>query len=156
MEEILKHFQGSLIEFAQVAKDANEGKIAAAFVTGGYPPQIPAFAESEVIALKNVGMLIVQDFFRSPLTENARYVLPATAFPEKSGTFVNHANLAQTITRASHPPQEARTEGQVYLDLMSRHGLIQAAAIRREMAAETPFFAPLANDLGGLGIRLGS
>ena len=156
VEEILKHFQGGLTSFGDVAADANAGKVAAAFVTAGYPPIAPAFGNADVAALKRAGLLIVQDFFHSPLTDAAKYVLPATAFSEKSGTFVNHANLAQSINRATHPPQEARTEGQVYLDLMNRHGLIQAAAIRREMAMEVPFFAPLAKELGGLGIRLGS
>jgi NADH-quinone oxidoreductase subunit G len=156
VEEILKQFQGSVISFADFIKDAGDGKISAAFVTAGYPTGIPAFADSDISAFGKIGLLIVQDFFQSPLTAAAKYALPATAFSEKSGTFVNHANLAQSIIRSTHPPQEARTEGQVYLDLMNRHGLIQAAAIRREMALEVPYFAPLANDLGGLGIRLGS
>jgi NADH-quinone oxidoreductase subunit G len=97
----------------------------------------------------------VQDLFASPLTDAAKYVLPATAFSEKDGTFVNHANLAQSIKRATNPPQEARTEGQVFCDLMDRRGLLQASAVRKELAREIPFFAPLAADLGGLGIRLG-
>jgi len=31
---------------------------------------------------------------------------------------------------------------------------MRAAAIRSEMAKDVPYFAPLAADLGGLGIRL--
>ncbi|MFL5340465.1 MAG: molybdopterin-dependent oxidoreductase [Gemmataceae bacterium] len=155
VDEILKQFQGAVIPFANVVKDAAEGRVTAAFVAAGYPPDLPTFDEAAVTALAKVETLIVQALFASPLTNAAKYVLPATTFAEKDGIFVNHANLAQATRRAARPPQEARTEGQIYLDLLDRRGLIQAAAVRKELAREVPYFAPLANDLGGLGIRLG-
>jgi NADH-quinone oxidoreductase subunit G len=156
VEEVLRHFQGQAIPFSDFVRDANGGKVKAAFVTASSPPALSGFSDSDFAALKNVGLLIVQDLFLSSLSATARYVLPGTAFSEKEGTFVNHAKLAQPIQRAAHAPQEARSEGQVYLDLMEEPGLIRASAIRREMAKEIPFFAPLATDLGGLGVRLAS
>ena len=91
----------------------------------------------------------------SALTAAAKFVLPAASFAEKDGTFVNHANLAQAIHWAVRPAHRLRTAGQIFLDLMGRRGLMQAAAVRKELARTVPFFAPLAEaKLGDQGIRL--
>lgn len=150
VEEVLRHFEG------RVTPLANSGDAKAAFVTGGYPAPGMWGTEQPPPALANAELLIVQDFFPSPMSAVAKYILPATAFAEKEGTFVNHAGLAQVVRRAAHAPNESRTEGQVYLDLMDRRGLIQARAVRAELAREVLFFAPLAGELGPDGIRLGS
>jgi NADH-quinone oxidoreductase subunit G len=69
--------------------------------------------------------------------------------------FVNHAGLAQAIHWAVRPPQNLRTDGQVFLDLMERRGLLHAPTLRAELAREVPAFAPLAQgDLGEHGIFL--
>lgn len=154
VEEVLRHFQGSVVPLAEIENDARGGKIHAMFLTAGYSTT-DAWMTAHAAPMRELDLLIVQDLFPSPISSLAKYVLPATTFAEKEGTFVNHAHLAQTIRRAIRPPQEARTEGQVYLDLLERRGLIQPGAVRREMAEEIPFFRPLASDLGGLGIRLG-
>jgi NADH-quinone oxidoreductase subunit G len=154
VEEILKHFQGMVITFADVVKDVDKGNVQALFVTAAYPPDVPAFDPNPISVLAKAPTLIVQDLFPTALSNAAKYVIPATTFAEKDGVFVNHADLAQAIHRAVRPPQEARTEGQVYLDLLGRTGLVQAAAIRKELAREVPYFAPLASELGSLGTRL--
>jgi len=156
VEAVAKHFQGQVLTFADAVKEAAAGQIKAMFLTAGYPTPEGWLSESDVSALGKIECLLIQDLFPSSVAESAKYILPATSFAEKEGTFVNHAGLAQTIHRAVRPPQEARTEGQVYLDLMERRGLIQPAVIRKEMAKEIAYFAPLEQDLGGLGIRLGA
>ncbi|HEX3313384.1 MAG TPA: ferredoxin, partial [Gemmataceae bacterium] len=70
------------------------------------------------------------------------------------GTYVNHANLAQAIRWSVRPGSLGRTDGQIFLDLLERRGLLHAETLRKELAAEIPYFAPLAGDLGDLGIRL--
>jgi NADH-quinone oxidoreductase subunit G len=103
-----------------------------------------------------VPLLIVQDLFASPASTRAKYVLPAVSWAEKDGTFVNHAGLAQAIHWAVRPARESRTDGQVYLDLLERRGLVHAPFLRAELAGEVPFFAPLGSaDLGDHGIVLG-
>ena len=154
VEQILKHFQGMVITFADVVKDVDKGNVQALFVTAAYPPDLPAFDPNPISVLAKAPTLIVQDLFPTALSNAAKYVIPATTFAEKDGVFVNYGDLAQAIHRAVHPPQEARTEGQVYLDLLGRTGLVQAAAIRKELAREVPFFAPLAVESSSLGIRL--
>jgi NADH-quinone oxidoreductase subunit G len=102
-----------------------------------------------------VPLLIVQDLFPSPVSAIAQYVLPAAAFAEKDGTFVNHKGLAQAVHWATRPPRNIRTDGQVFLDLLERRGLFHAPSLRVELAKEVPYFAPLATgDLGEHGIFL--
>jgi predicted molibdopterin-dependent oxidoreductase YjgC len=105
--------------------------------------------------LKRVPLLVVQDLLPSPASAVAKYVVPAAVFAEKDGTFVNLAGLAQAIHWAVSPAGEVRTEGQVFLDLLQRRGLVHAPSLRAELAAEVPYFAPLAQgDLGEYGVRL--
>jgi NADH-quinone oxidoreductase subunit G len=101
-----------------------------------------------------VPLLATIEMFKGPAMEGAKYVLPAAAFAEKEGSFVNHAGLAQWIKRASRPPGECRTEGQVFFDLLGRRGLAQMAEIRNEMAAEVAYFAPLGRGIAELGTML--
>jgi NADH-quinone oxidoreductase subunit G len=155
VEAVLRHLQGDVIAFQTVVDAAGRGEIKALYLTAGYPPRPEAWYSAEQLAaLKRVPLLVVQDLFASPLTETARYVLPASSFAEKDGTFVNHANLAQATHWAIRAPGAHRTDGQIFLDLMQRRGLIHGPTVRKELAAEVPFFAPLAGDLGGQGIVL--
>jgi NADH-quinone oxidoreductase subunit G len=153
VEAILKHFEGQVRSFAQLVQDARE--LQALYITGGYPPRLGTWADGPVAqALKDVPLLVVQDMLASGLSAAARFVLPAASFAEKDGTFVNHANLAQAIHWAVRPGHRLRTDGQIFLDLLGRRGLLQAATIRKELAGEVPFFAALAGELGEYGIPL--
>lgn len=139
VEAVLKHFQGSVIPFADVIREP----FAAMWFAGGYPDkgQLESHLPTD---WKPPTRLFAQDLFPTLLTASATYILPATAAFEKDGTFVNHAGLAQTFSRAARPPQETRTELQLAFDLLDRKGLVQAATIRAELAAAIPAFAPLA------------
>jgi NADH-quinone oxidoreductase subunit G len=102
-----------------------------------------------------VPLLIVQDLLPSPAAELATYVLPGGAFSEKDGTWVNHAGLAQMLHAATRPPQDARPDARIFFDLAERRGLPHAATLRKELAAEIPYFAALAaGDLGEQGVLL--
>jgi NADH-quinone oxidoreductase subunit G len=155
VEAVLKHFQGEVRSFAQLLQDAKD--LQALYITGGYPPRLGPWADGPVLAaLKNVPLLVVQDLVPSGLTTAARFVLPAASFAETDGIFVNHANLAQAIRWAVRPAHRSRSDGQIFLDLLGRRGLLSAAAIRKEMADEIAFFAPLASgEVGEFGVRLG-
>jgi NADH-quinone oxidoreductase subunit G len=155
VEEVLRHFQGEVIGFDDVLRSAESGKLQAVYLAGGYPPRLGGWVNAEQAAkLKNVPLVIVHDLLPSPASDIAHYVLPSASFAEKDGTFVNHAGLAQSVRRAIRPPGEIRTDGQVFLDLMQRPGLIHAPTIRAELAKEVKHFAVLAADLGELGVKL--
>jgi NADH-quinone oxidoreductase subunit G len=156
VEEVLRHYQGEVIPFDTAVRLAGEGKLKALYLAAGYPPRPGGWIQSEQAeALAKAPLLVVQDLLPSPVSEKAKYVIPAASFAEKDGCFVNHAGLAQAIHRAVRPPREARSDGQVFLDLQERRGLVHAPTLRAEMAREVPYFAGLGNaDLGDYGIRL--
>jgi NADH-quinone oxidoreductase subunit G len=157
VEEVLRHFQGDAVGFDEVVRLAGEGRLQAVYVAAGYPPRPGTWVTPEqAAALGRVPLLVVQDILPSPVAQAARYLLPGATFAEKDGTFVNHAGLAQAIRWGVNPPGECRTDGHIFLDLLARPGLPHAPTLRRELAAEVPFFAALAGDLGEYGIRLGA
>jgi NADH-quinone oxidoreductase subunit G len=156
VEEVLRHFQGDVVGFGDVLRAAGEGRLQAVYVASGYPPRQGGWINAEqAAALGRVPLLVVQDLFPSPASTAAKYVLPAATFAEKDGTFVNHAGLAQAIHWGSVPPDDGRVDGQVFLDLMERRGLVHVPGLRRELAAEVPYFAPLAGaEPGEYGVML--
>jgi NADH-quinone oxidoreductase subunit G len=154
VEEILKHFQGEVLGLDRLLTDTLS--LDALYLTAAYPPRLGPWLNDDAFAkLNKITCLVVHDLFPSPIAQAARYVIPAATFAEKDGVFVNHANLAQEIHWAVRPGT-GRSDGQVFLNLLDRRGLIQASAIRQELAREVPFFAPLAaGKLGESGIHLG-
>lgn len=154
VEAVLRHFQGEVVPFSTILQRCQAGEFHTAWVTIGASPDRTGWDDSAFDAFSRVDWLIVQDLFTNPLTRSAAYFFPSAGFSEKDGTFVNHQGLAQAIQRATNPPTEVRTEGQVYWDLMGMLGLWQVDKIRREMAQVIPSFAPLSEGIGPLGIRL--
>jgi NADH-quinone oxidoreductase subunit G len=155
---VLRHFQGEIIQFDDVLRAAAAGRLQAVYLAAGYPPGPGGWIGAEQAAtLGKVPRIVLHDLLPSPASEVAHYIFPAASFAEKEGTFVNHAGLAQAIHRAVHPLREARTDGQVFLDLLERRGLVHAPTVRAELAREVPYFAPLATaGLGESGLRLGN
>jgi NADH-quinone oxidoreductase subunit G len=156
VEEILRHFQGEVLSFERLVDAAGKGELQAIYVAAGYPPRSPGWlTQEQANSLCKAPLLIVQDFFASLATERATYVIPSSSFAEKDGTFVNHKGLAQALHWAVRRTPDWRTDGQVFLDLLDRRGLVHAPSLRQEMGREIPFFAPLATgNIGDQGIPL--
>jgi NADH-quinone oxidoreductase subunit G len=151
VEEVVRHFEGLVVTFDKAVDGVGRGEAKALLLTGGYPDKdtLSVFDDAPADLL-----LAVTDIFLGPATSRAKYVLPAAAFSEREGVYVNHAGLAQLVHRACRPPVDARPEGQLFTDLARRRGLYNAAAVRKELAAEIPFFAKLATNVGDLGVKL--
>jgi NADH-quinone oxidoreductase subunit G len=158
VEEVLRHFQGDIISFDAVVRDAVEGRVQALYLAASYAPRPGGWVnEMQAQALQRVPLVVCHDLLPSPVSNFAHFVLPGAAWAEKDGTFVNHAGLAQAIHWGVTPTGEVRTDGQVFLDLLERRGLVHAPSLRKEMAAEVPYFAALAEgDPGEYGISLNS
>jgi predicted molibdopterin-dependent oxidoreductase YjgC len=156
VQEVLRHFQGEIIDFEQVLQAASSGQFKAVYVAAGYPPRPDWWiTEDQAQSLAKGGLLILQDLLPSPASEHAQFLLPSAAWAEKDGTLINYAGLAQAIRWSVTPPAESRPDGQVFLDLVERRGLIHAPTIRAELAKEVPYFAALEQgDLGEHGIQL--
>lgn len=155
VEEVLRHFQGDVRSFADAVRASAAGQISMLYLTGGYSPRLGLWAsDDEIAAFAKTPKLIVQDLFLSKLTESAAFVVPAATWAEKDGAFVNHANLAQAIHWSVRPGTIGKTDGQVFLDLLERRGLLHADTIRKELASAIPYFKGLAGELGEHGVRL--
>ncbi|HEX6985302.1 MAG TPA: molybdopterin-dependent oxidoreductase [Planctomycetaceae bacterium] len=153
VEAVLRHFEGEVASYERVFEAAEAGEVDAVYLAGGDPE--PWMTVGQAAVLKRLRLLVVQDILPSPASVEAHYLLPGGAFPEKDGTFVNHAGLAQAIRRAIHPPGDARPDGRILWDLAGRRGLFHAANLRREIAAEIPELRALsAGDLGPHGVLL--
>ena len=157
VEEVLRHFQGEVIAFSTVVEAASRGEVQALYLTGGYPPRpTPWYTAEQAAALGKVPLLVVQDLFASPLTEAARYVLPASSFAEKDGMLCQpRQSGAGDPLGSAADRRRSKPTARCFLDLLQRRGLIHAPTIRKELAAEVPFFAPLAGELGDHGVLLG-
>ncbi len=60
-------------------------------------------------------------------------LLPAATWAEKDGCWENYSGHIQPFGVAVPPPEGVRREGDVYLNLLGRHDLYNAEAIRHEM-----------------------
>lgn len=139
VEAVLRHFGGETTPFAGF------GGASALFFAGGYPDpnQLDAFLSQH----NPPPTLAVLDLFAHPFARQADFFLPSASVFETEGTLVNHAGLAQTFSKAVRPPAEVRGALQLAADLLNRRGLVQAVAVRKEIAAAIPQFAGLPTEL---------
>ena len=110
------------------------------WVSGGYKE--PWIDEAAARRFEQVPLLVVQDLFTSPLMERATYALPAAAFAEREGSYVNRDDRLQTADMAVRPPWGVRTEGSLYWQMLGRKGLYNARAVLDDLSREILYFAP--------------
>jgi formate dehydrogenase major subunit len=74
-------------------------------------------------ALAALEHLVVQDIFLTETAYLADVILPASAFPEKTGTFTNTDRLVQLGRQAIDPPGEAKQDLWIIQQMAKRLGL---------------------------------
>jgi predicted molibdopterin-dependent oxidoreductase YjgC len=133
IEMILDASGGTTLTFEEFSKRGEEGDFAAAWIVGGYTSEwinkkTAKFAEK-------FEFLVLQDMFESVLSESASIVLPACAWAEREGSFVNIDGLVQPFDRAIKVPDGARRDGQYLYEIAGFEGLYRAERVRELMAA---------------------
>ena len=101
----------------------HQGRIRGMYIMGENPAMSDPNLNDARAALAELDHLVVQDIF---LTETAHYadvILPASAFPEKTGTFTNTDRRVQMGRQAIDPPGEARQDLVIIMDMARRLGL---------------------------------
>lgn len=141
VELVLATAGSQVVPFADLVQQAGKGAFKAMWVAGGYPQ--PWAPKELLAAVSHVQFLVVQDMFPSDLSAAAAIVLPACAWVEREGTFVNHAGLAQPFSAALSPPEGAQRDGQYLYAIAGYEGLYRAAKVREKMAASVPLMANL-------------
>jgi NADH-quinone oxidoreductase subunit G len=152
VEEILRHFQKTVIEWDGIVRKIAAGEFDGVYLTGNYPD--PWIDESEAAKFERLKLLVVHDILPSHVARQAHFVVPGVTFAEKDGSYVNHAGLIQTSEWGIRPVEGAHADGQTFCDFLGRKGLYQAAAVLRELAGAVPFFARAAEGIPEAGLDL--
>ncbi|MBI3838306.1 MAG: (2Fe-2S)-binding protein [Planctomycetia bacterium] len=152
VEEIVSHFMGRVATLDDLLGGIDAGEVGGVWASGGYKQDWIDDATAERVAA--VECLVVQDLFSSPLLERAAYQLPAAAFAEREGSYVNHADRLQSVAWAIRPPAGVRVEAGLFWQLLGVPGLVKARRVLDEIAKEIAFFSAAIDLVGPLGVDL--
>jgi NADH-quinone oxidoreductase subunit G len=152
VESVLAHFTGKVVPFDQLIKAVEKGEIRGVWIAGGYKNDW--IDEPTAKKFEPLELIVVQDLFPSPLSERASYVLPAAAFAEREGSYVNFADHLQSVRQAIRPPLGVRVEGSLLWEMSGRKGLYDAKAILEEIAHEILYFSAAHGAIPDVGIDL--
>jgi len=107
----------------EIVNAAYEGRIRGMYVMGENPAMSDPESEHAREGLARLEHLVVQDIFLTETASLADVVLPATAWPEKTGTVTNTDRMVQLGRPAVKPPGEAREDLWILNELGRRLGL---------------------------------
>ncbi|HEX9172586.1 MAG TPA: formate dehydrogenase subunit alpha [Telluria sp.] len=99
------------------------GEIRGMYIMGENPAMSDPDANHAREALAALDHLVVQDIFLTETAYLADVILPASAFPEKTGTFTNTDRLVQLGRQAIDPPGEARQDLWILQQMAHQLGL---------------------------------
>ncbi|HEY9397606.1 MAG TPA: formate dehydrogenase subunit alpha [Burkholderiales bacterium] len=100
-----------------------EGTIKGMYIMGENPAMSDPNANHAREAMAKLEHMVVQDIFLTETAYLADVVLPATAWPEKTGTVTNTDRIVQLGRTALTPPGEAREDLRTIIDIAKRLGL---------------------------------
>ncbi|HSF46879.1 MAG TPA: formate dehydrogenase subunit alpha, partial [Burkholderiales bacterium] len=99
------------------------GKLHGMYIMGENPAMSDPDAEHARDALAKLDILVVQDIFLTETAYLADVILPASAFPEKTGTFTNTDRMVQLGRAALAMPGDARQDLWIIQEMAKRLGL---------------------------------
>ena len=99
-----------------------EGQIKGMYIMGENPAMSDPDVQHARDALAMLECLVVQDIFFTETCSNADVILPASAFPEKTGTFTNTNRQVQLARPVLDPPGDARQDWWIIQELANRIG----------------------------------
>jgi formate dehydrogenase major subunit len=99
------------------------GEIRGMYIMGENPAMSDPDANHAREALAALDHLVVQDLFLTETAYLADVILPASAFPEKTGTFTNTDRVVQLGRQAIDPPGEARQDLWILQQMAHQLGL---------------------------------
>ena len=99
------------------------GTVRGMYILGENPAMSDPDANHAREALTRLEHLVVQDIFFTETAYLADVILPASAFPEKTGTFTNTDRLVQLGRQALDPPGDARQDLWIIQQVAKRIGL---------------------------------
>jgi formate dehydrogenase major subunit len=106
----------------EIMDAACEGRIKGMYIMGENPAMSDPNAHHAREGLASLDMLVVQDIFLTETAYFADVVLPASAWPEKTGTVSNTDRMVQLGKRALDMPGDARQDLWIIQQLANRLG----------------------------------
>ncbi len=107
----------------EITEAVHQGTIQGIYIMGENPAMSDPNLNHTREALARLQHLVVQDIFPTETAGFADVLLPASAFPEKTGTFTNTNRQVQLGRQALDPPGEARQDWWILQQLAQRLGL---------------------------------
>jgi formate dehydrogenase major subunit len=107
----------------EVMHAIKHGDVRGLYVMGENPAMSDPDANHARESLAALDHLVVQDIFLTETAYLADIILPASAFPEKTGTFTNTDRLVQLGRQAIDPPGQARQDLWIIQEIARRVGL---------------------------------
>ncbi|MEO1493531.1 MAG: formate dehydrogenase subunit alpha, partial [Pseudomonadota bacterium] len=130
VRELFKHiWQGTEIDekpgltVVEIVDAMYRGEIKGMYVLGENPAMSDPDVEHARKALAHLDHLVVQDIFLTETANFADVILPASAWPEKTGTVTNTNRQVQMGRKALNAPGEAREDWWIIVELARRLGL---------------------------------
>ncbi len=120
----------------EIMDAVHAGKIRGMYIMGENPAMSDPDVAHARAALAKLEMLVVQDIFLTETAYLADVILPASAFPEKTGTFTNTDRLVQLGREAFPPPGDARQDLWIIVEMAKRLGLPWRYAHARDVFNE--------------------
>ena len=107
----------------EIMHSVHAGDINGMYIMGENPAMSDPNLEHAREALTRLEHLVVQDIFFTETCGFADVILPASAFPEKTGTYTNTDRRVQLGRQAVSPPGESRQDLRIIQELARRLGL---------------------------------
>ncbi len=101
----------------------HEGTLHGMYIMGENPAMSDPDVQHVREALAKLDHLVVQEIFLTETAYFADVILPASAFPEKTGTFTNTDRRVQLGRQALDPPGDARHDWWIIQEIARRIGL---------------------------------
>ena len=105
-----------------LAPDSDPHKVRGMYIMGENPAMSDPDLNHARHALASLSHLVVQDIFMTETAWLADVVLPASAWPEKTGTASNTDRMVQMGRRALNPPGDARPDLWIIQQIAQRVG----------------------------------
>ena len=105
------------------------GEIRGMYILGENPAMSDPDVEHAREALANLDHLVVQDIFLTETANFADVILPASAWPEKTGTVTNTNRQVQMGRKALNAPGEAKEDWWIIVQLAKRSASTGATSI---------------------------
>jgi formate dehydrogenase major subunit len=120
----------------EIMNAVHAGEIRGMYIMGENPAMSDPDVRHAREALAELEMLVVQDIFLTETGYLADVILPASAFPEKTGTFTNTDRAVQLGRQALDPPGGAKQDLWIIVEMAKRLGLDWTYSRPSEVFAE--------------------